>query len=63
MKMHEKTVFGVIGMILMALIGWLIGALLEHPIGPGGLQFLGALIGVLVALAVLSLGEALKHKE
>lgn len=62
MEMHEKTVFGVIGIFLMALIGWVIGALLEHP-GPGGLQFLGALIGVLIALAVLSLGEAIKHKK
>jgi len=50
------------GISLLALIGWLIGALLEHPIGPGGLQFMGALIGALVALAILVLGEALRSK-
>ncbi|MCW3985108.1 MAG: hypothetical protein NWE91_01685 [Candidatus Bathyarchaeota archaeon] len=58
-----KVDLAVAGIILVALIGWLIGALLEHPIGSGGLQFLGALIGAMVALAVLVLGEALKSKE
>ena len=57
-----KIELAVIGIILLALIGWLIGALLEHPIGPGGLQFIGALIGAMVALALLVLGEALKSK-
>jgi hypothetical protein len=57
-----KIELAVMGIILLALIGWLIGALLEHPIGPGGLQFIGALIGAMVALALLMLGEALKSK-
>lgn len=57
-----KIELAVMGIILLALIGWLIGALLEHPIGPGGLQFMGALIGAMVALAILVLGEALKSK-
>ena len=57
-----KIELAAIGIILLALIGWLIGALLEHPIGPGGLQFMGALIGAIVALAILVLGEALRSK-
>ena len=57
-----KIELAVMGIILLALIGWLIGALLEHPIGPGGLQFMGSLIGAIVALAILVLGEALKPK-
>jgi hypothetical protein len=40
----------------------MIGVLLEHPPGPGGLQFVGALIGATIAVAVLVLGEALKSK-
>jgi len=40
----------------------MIGALLEHPPGPGGFQFLGALIGAAIAVAVLVLGESLKSK-
>jgi len=58
-----KVELAALGIFLVALIGWLIGALLEHPIGPGGLQFLGALIGVMVALAILVLGEALKSEK
>lgn len=61
--MPQKVVFGVIGIILLALVGWVIGALLENPIASGGLQFMGIMISVLVALAVLALGEALKAKE
>jgi len=57
-----KIELAVLGIILLALIGWLVGALLEHPIGPGGLQFMGVLIGVIVALAILVLGEALKSR-
>ena len=49
--------------VLAALVGLLIGTLLEHPPGPGGLQVLGALIGAMIALAALILGEALKSKE
>ena len=55
-----KVDLALAGVILAALTGLLIGALLDHPPGPGGLQFIGALIGVLVALTVLILGEALK---
>ncbi|MGB9714493.1 MAG: hypothetical protein ACPLZC_05900 [Candidatus Bathyarchaeales archaeon] len=47
----------------MALIGWLIGAIWEHPPGSGGFQVLGALIGALIAMAALFLGEALKTEE
>ena len=60
--MRLKIDLAVMGISLLALIGWLIGALLEHPIGPGGLQFMGALNGALVALAILVLGEALRSK-
>lgn len=51
------------GIALVALAGWLIGAILEHPPGSGGLQVVGALIGALIAIAILFLGEALKTKE
>ena len=56
----SKIGFGVLGIILLALVGWMVGALLEHPPGPGGFQFVGALIGATIAVAVLVLGEALK---
>lgn len=55
-----KFELALVGVILAAFLGFLIGAVLEHPPGPGGLQFLGALVGALVALTVLILGEALK---
>jgi hypothetical protein len=58
-----KVEFALIGVVLSALIGWLIGTLIEHPIGPGGPQFMGTLIGALVAFAVLMLGEALKETK
>ncbi len=58
-----KVEFALIGVALSAIIGWLIGALIENPIGPGGLQFMGALIGALLALTVLVLGEALKETK
>jgi uncharacterized membrane protein YeaQ/YmgE (transglycosylase-associated protein family) len=55
-----KFSFAFIGVILFALAGWLIGALLEHPPGPGGFQVIIALIGATVAVGILALGEALK---
>jgi hypothetical protein len=55
--------FALIGVTLSAIIGWLVGTLIEHPIGPGGLQFMGALIGALLAFTVLVLGEALKETK
>lgn len=58
-----KVLLALVGIVLVALIGLLIGTLLEHPPGPGGLQILGVLIGSMVALAVLILGEALKSTE
>ena len=58
-----KVEFALIGVALSAIIGWLIGALIEHPIGPGGLQFMGAFIGALLAFTVLVLGEALKETK
>jgi hypothetical protein len=58
-----KVEFALIGVALSAIIGWLIGALIEHPIGPRGLQFMGAFIGALLALTILVLGEALKETK
>jgi hypothetical protein len=58
-----KVDLALAGVILLAMVGCLIGALLEHPIGLGGLPFLGGLIGALVAIAVLMLGEALKETK
>lgn len=62
MPAGSRVGFGVLGIFLLALVGWMIGALLEHPPGPGGFQFLGALIGAAIAVAVLVLGESLKSK-
>jgi len=50
-----KFSFASIGVILFALAGWLIGALLEHPPCPGGLQVIIALIGATVAFGILAL--------
>ena len=58
-----KVALALVEIICAALIGWLIGALWEHPLGPGGLQVLGALIGGLLAVTVLILGEALKERS
>ena len=62
MPAGSRVGFGVLGIVLLALVGWMIGALLEHPPGPGGFQFIGALIGATIAVAVLVLGESLKSK-
>lgn len=51
------------GTILAALVGWFVGFILEHPPGPGGLQVLGAIIGGLLAVTVLILGEALRDRH
>ena len=48
------------GIFLAAFVGFLIGTLIEHPPGGGGFQVIGALIGAMVAVTVLALGEALK---
>ncbi|MCJ7633853.1 hypothetical protein MUP77_15885 [Candidatus Bathyarchaeota archaeon] len=58
-----KVGFALIGVFLAALTGWLIGTLLEHMPGPGGLPVIVSLIGVMIALDVLVLGEALKSRE
>jgi hypothetical protein len=58
-----RTYLAFVGIVLFALVGWLIGALLEHPPGQGGFQAMLALIGATVAVGVLALGEALKAKE
>jgi len=58
-----KVELALVGIILVALVGWLIGTVWEHPPGPGGFQIFGALIGALIAIAILILGEALKTKE
>ena len=58
-----KVVPALTGIILAALVGWLIGVIWEHPPGPGGLQVLGALTGGLLAVTVLILGEALRDRH
>jgi len=55
-----KVEFGIMGIFLAAFVGFLIGTLIEHPPGGGGFQVIGALIGAMVAITVLALGEALK---
>ena len=57
-----KTVPAISGVVLLALVGWLIGVLIEHPPGPGGLQFIGALIGAMIALAALLIGESIQQR-
>ncbi|MGB9134732.1 MAG: hypothetical protein WCC63_03995 [Candidatus Bathyarchaeia archaeon] len=57
-----KIEFTLVGILLAAFVGFLIGTLVEHPPGPGGYQFIGALIGAMVALTVLILAEALKSQ-
>ena len=61
--MKNSFALALVGIFLMAFIGYLIGALMEHAVGPGGLPVIGALIGALIALAILILGEALKSRE
>ncbi len=61
--LKASWLLGIIGILLTAFIGYLIGALIEHPIGPEGLPFIAAMIGALVALDVLILGEALKSRK
>jgi hypothetical protein len=58
-----KIELAVIGIILAALIGYLIGTLIEHPVGPGGIQVFGTLLGAMVAIMVLALAEALKDRK
>ena len=58
-----KVVLGLTGIIFAALVGWLMGAIWENPPGLGGLQVLGALIGGLLGVTVLILGEALKDRH
>ena len=58
-----KFEFGLVGVVLAALVGYLVGAVVVHP-PPGDLLLvLGALIGALVAVTILVLGEALKDKR
>jgi len=63
MGCHVKVELALIGIVLVALIGYLVGAILEHPPGPGGLSILGALIGAMLGLTILVLGEALKESK
>jgi len=57
-----KVELALVGIILVALIGWWIGTILGHP-PTSGFEILGALIGAMIAVAILILGEALKTKE
>jgi len=52
-----------VGIALEALAGWLIGCSGVLTPSSGGIQVLGALIGVLIVLPILILSEALKIKE
>lgn len=58
-----KVELAIIGIILAAFTGYLIGTLIEHPPGSGGFQIFGALLGIMVAITVLTLGEALKDRK
>ena len=58
-----KVELAIIGIILAAFTGYLIGTLVGHPSGPGGFQIIGALLGIMVAITVLTLGEALKDRK
>ena len=58
-----KVELAIIGIILAAFTGYLIGTLVEHPPGPGGFQIIGALLGIMGAITVLTLGEALKDRN
>jgi len=58
-----KVELAIIGIILAAFTGYLIGTLVEHPPGAGGFQIIGALLGIMVAITVLTLGEALKDRK
>jgi len=51
------------GILLAALVGYLVGAIVAHPPAGDALLVIGALIGALVAVTVLVLGEALKDKR
>ncbi len=57
-----KIELAVIGVILAAFDGFLIGGLIGHP-PASGWEFLGAVIGAMVAGTVLILGEALKSRK
>jgi len=58
-----KVEFGIMGIFLAAFVGFLIGTLIEHSPGGGGFQIIGGLIGAMVAITVLALGEALKDEK
>jgi hypothetical protein len=58
----RKIEFALVGVILAAFAGFLIGAGIGHP-PASGFEILGAVIGGIVAATVLILGEALKSKE
>jgi hypothetical protein len=57
-----KIELAFVGVILAAFDGFLIGAVLGHP-PASGFEFLGAVIGAMVAGTVLILGEALKSRK
>ena len=57
------TVSAAIGLFLAALIGYTVGALLEHTPSSGGFPVILSLIGVMMALDILFLGKALKSRE
>ncbi len=58
-----SLILAIVGILLTAFIGYLIGLLIEHPIGEGGLPVVGALIGILIASDVLFLGQALTSRK
>jgi hypothetical protein len=58
-----SLVFAIVGVLLTAFIGFFVGALIEHPIGEGGLPVVGALLGILIASDILFLGQALNSRK
>jgi integral membrane sensor domain MASE1 len=52
-----KVEFAFVGVFLSAIIGWLIGALIEHPYRAWRASVYGSTIGALLAFTILVLGE------
>ena len=62
-KLNPSLLLALVGILLTTFIGYLIGTLIEHPVGQGGLPFICAMVGALLALDILILGEALKSRK
>ena len=62
-SLNSSWLLTLVGILLTAFIGYLIGTLIEHPVGQGGLPFVCAMISALIAVDILILGEALKPRN